>query len=60
MIRVLVTMPEEYKKAFQTAAAKEGQSLSDWMRCCCCLQLEATEIRGLPEITETRGRPPGD
>lgn len=59
-IKVVVTMPVEYKEAFQKEAEAGGRNLSEFVRDCCVANLGASHQKHLPEIVETRGRKPGD
>jgi metal-responsive CopG/Arc/MetJ family transcriptional regulator len=57
MKRQLITLPHEHLEAFKARAAKQGQSLSEFMRDAAVKELTRKEQRALPEIEETRGRP---
>lgn len=54
--KMLISLPAGRKAAYESAAAKDGLSLSEWVDRCCMAGLPESVRRKLPERTG-RGRP---
>jgi len=51
-----ITQPAAWWAAFESAAAVEGQTLSEWVGDCCLANLEESTAKKLPERVK-RGKP---